>query len=169
MPSPDMEYSENRQQHPDENYTMPDAAIPAPTTPLVGVFARLLNSQIVRFGIVSVVATIVDMALLLAVNKYLPDTRVGNGVAIAAGYAGGTVAHFFLSRTLVFKPSTFHLGIEFALVCLVAVTAFAVTEALILWLHQGLGLTIGVAKVITLFPVFAWNYLGRRYLVYHRA
>ena len=138
-----------------------------PNTP----FSRLLQIRIVRFGIVSVLATIVDYAVLIAVRKTLPYQPVYYSIALALGYLAGTIVHFYLSRRLVFKPTRLHIGLEFLLVMLVATIGLVLTEIIAVplqgYLQSKLPFSDVIAKTVALVVVFCWNYLSRRYLIYH--
>ncbi len=143
--------------------------------PLVMILKSILGLHIVRFGLVSVVATVVDYAVLIILVHLRPDNQAFMGFAIAAGYILGTLVHFVLTRKLlIFKPTEHHVSVEFIMVAVVAGIGLALTEIIIIYTRPELaqlGLhapyDIGIAKTVALVIVFFWNYLGRKYFIYH--
>ena len=143
--------------------------------PFLMLLKSILGLHIVRFGLVSAVATVVDYAVLIMLVHLQPDNKAFMGFAIAAGYILGTLVHFVLTRKLlIFKPTEHHVSVEFIMVAVVAGIGLALTEVIIFYSRPELvqlGLRapydIGTAKTIALVIVFFWNYLGRKYFIYH--
>jgi len=128
--------------------------------------SRLLHMRIVRFGFVSAIATIADYGVRLPAKNLLPNLPIYIVIAITLGYLTGTIVHFYLTRWFVFKPTKFHIGMEFFLVLLVAVIAWALTQGIVLTLYWRGKMDFLPANIIATLVVFCWNYLGRRYLIY---
>ena len=140
---------------------------PLQQSPPPSLLQRLLARKIVRFGLVSVVATVADFGVYLPLCKVFPDLPLYISIAVTLGYLAGTVVHFYLTRLLVFKPTKFHIGVEFTLVFIVALIAWGLTEGIVLALHTGSPrMKTFPAKVVATVIVFFWNYLARRYLIY---
>ncbi len=142
---------------------------------LIGLLRMLLGLHIVRFGMVSVIATLVDYAVITIMVRTLPDSKAMLGISIAIGYILGTLVHFVLARKLlIFKPTEHHVGVEFIMVAVVAGIGLFLTEVIVIYMRPELD-TFGLhdpynlwgAKTVALVVVFFWNYLGRKHFIYH--
>lgn len=122
--------------------------------------------QIVRFGAVSIVATVADVGTLMLLKRALPDTMFFLTVAIAIAYAAGIVSHFMLARRWVFDPSHMSFASEFASVFVVGLVAWGLTELITVYLYAHAHWPLLFAKTAAIGIVFFWNFLARRRFIY---
>ena len=137
-------------------------------TPLVGLRPLLARhgstlEQVLRYGAVGGVSTVVDLAAFVVM------VDLGLAVLFAAGasFTLGTLINYALCYRFVFVRDRFRRSEE--VLRLFAVSAVGVgLNVLCVWL---LLLVLPVpplaAKIAAVPLVFAWNYLGRRWLVFH--
>jgi len=126
--------------------------------------------QLIKFGIVGAVSTVIDMGLLnLLVYLGLPYWA-----SLAIGFAGGTVNGYYMNSRWTFGYNTEgREGVKFGQFAIISGVGLFLTELIGNYyvanydasLHI-LGYEIGpqnVGKLIAVVLVFAWNYLGNRF------
>ncbi len=155
-------------------------------------FARLLfGLQIVRYGIVGVASTLVQMAVfyllastclkclgpddLMVRHLGLPSVFIGDGArALRAGIAqsaGFTVANAFcwiMSRKYVFVPGRHSWPVELALFFSVSLMAFAVGVALQSIAIDWLGWQTTVAAMLEVASALSINFIIRKFYVFKK-
>ena len=122
-----------------------------------------LVEQVLRYGFVGGVATIADLGSFIA----MVDLGVAVLLAAGASFALGTSINYALCYRYVFVRDCYRRSEE--ILRLFAVSAVGVgLNVLCVWsLLLALPLPPLAAKVAAVPLVFAWNYLGRRWLVFH--
>jgi putative flippase GtrA len=86
--------------------------------------------------------------------------------ASAASFVTATLVNYLLCRAFVFRSGRFSRREEASRLFVIAVVGLGLNSAAV-WLLAGvLGANPTLAKVLAVFPVFAWNYLGRRSMVF---
>lgn len=143
--------------------------------------------ELIRYGLVGALATLVDWAVLYVGTEYLFAPLNENAVypAHVLSFLSGLIVNFILSNLFVFtadsqrgKGNNFK---AFFLFAVIGVIGLGLTE-LGAWATDRLYgsatvvMTIGtfeikvylVAKVIMTIIVLFWNYLARKFLIYDR-
>jgi putative flippase GtrA len=87
--------------------------------------------------------------------------------ASAASFVVGCVINYFLSTRLAFRGGRFGRSMEVGSFLAVALIGLGLTTTLMYMLTGWARLTGVVAKVITVPIVLMWNFLGRRFFVFH--
>jgi putative flippase GtrA len=86
--------------------------------------------------------------------------------ASAVSFVTATLVNYLLCRAFVFRSGRFSRPEEVSRLFVVAVIGLGLNSAAV-WLIAGvLGANPTLATVLALFPVIAWNYLGRRSMVF---
>ena len=85
--------------------------------------------------------------------------------ASPASFLLGTTANYFLSYLLAFRRADRARGAELSRLLVVALVGLAL-NSLFVWIFVALGLAAVLAKVLAVPLVLAWNFLGRRALVF---
>ncbi|MBQ9315941.1 MAG: GtrA family protein [Atopobiaceae bacterium] len=123
---------------------------------------RLID-QIVKFGIVGVVATVVDYALLMLLSQV-----VGIDPVISAGisYCVSLVLNYLLSMRYVFSHrENLSRSREFVTFVVLSLIGFGLNE-LVMWLGTRAlgttGLAVTVTKAIATAIVMVWNFVSRK-------
>ena len=86
--------------------------------------------------------------------------------ALVAGFVTGTVVNYMLCRLLAFTGGRFQPWNEVLRLVAVSLVGLGLTMVLVAVLLR-LGLSPIMAKLIATVIAFAWNYAGRRWLVFH--
>ncbi|MDR0504338.1 MAG: GtrA family protein [Bifidobacteriaceae bacterium] len=118
--------------------------------------------QIIRYGLVAVVAFAVDFGTMTAFVEFVGWNHL---VAAAAGFVLGLIANYLLSERLVFGQPKVRSGLtrfaSFAVIGLVGLgileVAMYVQVDLLDWHYQ-------LAKIVATVIGFVWNYAARRVL-----
>ena len=89
--------------------------------------------------------------------------------ASATSFVTATVVNYFLCCAFVFRSGRFSRPEEMLRLFGIAVIGLGLNSAVVWLLAEILGMDPTVAKILAVFPVFAWNYLGRRTAVFDGA
>jgi len=127
--------------------------------------------QVVRFGMVGVLNTLVDFALL---NLFYHFFNLPLLVANTLSYSGGFVNSFIWNKNWTFSTrGSGHWGRDMILFGLVSISGLLVNNVGIYTLHEFLGgtsvLAINVQKLGASIASLTWNFIGYRYLAFPRA
>ena len=87
-------------------------------------------------------------------------------VASAASFTTATLANYLLCCALVFHRGRFSRAEEMLRLFSIAVVGLGLNSAAVWFLAKVLGFDPTLAKILAVIPVFAWNYLGRRWAVF---
>jgi putative flippase GtrA len=86
--------------------------------------------------------------------------------ASALSFVTATLVNYSLCCTFVFRRGRFSRPEEIARLFLIALVGLGLNSLVVLFLARILELNPTLSKIVAVFPVFAWNYLGRRKLVF---
>jgi putative flippase GtrA len=127
------------------------------TAPVESVFL-----QVPRALAVSVLALAIDFGL------YAACLYIGMPALLAAliGYLAGGVLQYVLCSWWVFSTSLKNDALGFVAFSILSLVGLAITEVVILVIHDGLGVHPYPAKVGAVGLAFAWNFLSRKYLLF---
>ena len=119
-----------------------------------------MPSQFALYLVVGGLSFVADMIVFLSILSY------GYVLAVAVGFSVGTFCNYLLSRLIAFRGGRFRVGVELLMLFVVALIGAGLTISLALLLTD-LGVGAVAAKIVATVIVLAWNYLGRRLLVFH--
>lgn len=135
----------------------------------IGAFASLVSPQrqmaLLQFILYSVVGGIcftIDIAGFVLL-RYLGMAILA---ASAVSFVTATIANYLLCCALVFRSGRFSRGEELLRLSTIAIIGLSLNSAVVWILAELLRLDPTLAKVLAVFPVLAWNYLGRRSMVF---
>lgn len=86
--------------------------------------------------------------------------------ASAISFVTATVVNYLLCCALVFRSGRFSRGEELLRLFAIAVVGLSLNSAAVWFLAQILAVDPTLAKIVAVLPVLAWNYLGRRSIVF---
>jgi putative flippase GtrA len=89
--------------------------------------------------------------------------------ASAISFVTATIANYLLCCALVFRSGRFSRGEELLRLFAIAVVGLSLNSAAVWFLAQILAFDPTLAKIVAVVPVLAWNYLGRRTVVFDGA
>jgi len=121
--------------------------------------------QVPRALAVSVLALGVDFAL------YAAFIYIGMPALLAAliGYLAGGVLQYVLCSWWVFSTSLKNDALGFVAFSILSLVGLAITEIVILIVHDWLGMHPYPAKIAAVGLAFAWNFMSRKYLLFRAA
>jgi putative flippase GtrA len=86
--------------------------------------------------------------------------------ASALSFVTATLVNYSLCCSFVFRRGRFSRPEEIARLFLIALVGLALNSLVVFFLARILPFNPTLSKIAAVFPVFAWNYLGRRKLVF---
>jgi putative flippase GtrA len=86
--------------------------------------------------------------------------------ASATSFVTATLANYLLCCAFVFRSGRFSRSEEILRLFAIAVIGLGLNSATVWFLAQILGAAPTLAKILAVFPVLAWNYFGRRSIVF---
>jgi putative flippase GtrA len=89
--------------------------------------------------------------------------------ASATSFVTATVTNYVLCCAFVFRRGRFSRQEEVLRLFAIAIVGLGLNSAVVWLLAEDLGFDPTLAKVLAVLPVLAWNYLGRRAVVFDRA
>ncbi len=90
-------------------------------------------------------------------------------IASAISFVAATVANYLLCCAFVFRSGRFSRPEEMFRLFVIAVVGLGLNSAVVWLLAERLEFPPTLAKILAVLPVFAWNYLGRRTIVFDGA
>ena len=136
-----------------------------------------LNMKVVRFGVVGVVNTLIDFAVL---NLLLALFGVTGGWPLvlcnAAAFLGASLNSYFLNKKWTFSQKTGASLRQYLVFLALALGGLVINSVVLYLLATGLSrpswlsptLWINVAKAAATVASLVWNYLACRYVVFGR-
>lgn len=141
--------------------------------------------QMVRFGLVGAVATVVDFAVLAVLthfdllSHFVRSAHLRQQLAVAAGYAAGLIICYIFSILWVFSHrSVSNKQVEFAIFMLIGVAGLVLTEVCVelclrvlsrmpfIMRHLAGHLPLYLAKCIAIVVVFFFNFVTRKMFLF---
>jgi putative flippase GtrA len=86
--------------------------------------------------------------------------------ASALSFVTATLVNYSLCCSFVFRRGRFSRPEEIARLFLIALVGLGLNSLVVFFLAKILLFNPTLSKIVAVFPVFAWNYLGRRKLVF---
>jgi putative flippase GtrA len=86
--------------------------------------------------------------------------------ASVVSFVTATFMNYFLCCVFVFRSGRFSRSEEMLRLFFIAVIGLGLNSAVVWFLAECLAFPPTLAKVLAVFPVFVWNYLGRRSIVF---
>jgi putative flippase GtrA len=120
--------------------------------------------QVPRALAASVLALIVDFAILVLCVRIIGMPAVPSALI---GYLVGGVLQYVLCSVWVFSTSLKNDAVGFLTFTLLSLVGLGITWIVVLAGHDWAGLPVEVAKAAAVGLAFAWNFLSRKYLLFH--
>ena len=118
--------------------------------------------QLGLYLIVGAICFVIDVGGFVALRRCgLPILS-----ASALSFVTATLFNYVLCCALVFRSGRFSRPEEIVRLFIIALVGLGLNTAVVLLLAKVLHLHPTLAKILAVFPVFAWNYLGRRTMVF---
>ena len=133
-----------------------------PTSVLAAPHQQMALLQLALYLIVGGICFCIDIGGFIALRYFeLPILP-----ASATSFATATFANYLLCCTFVFRSGRFSRLEEILRLFVIAVAGLGLNSAVVWLLAEILEFDPTLAKIFAVFPVFAWNYLGRRAIVF---
>lgn len=128
---------------------------------------KLLKNQNVKlfFGylIFAGFATLVDLGLLYSLTEFL---HVWYFYSAAFAYFVGMVTNYSLNKYLNFRNTSKRIILQFGLFVLVALIGLAINQLILYSFVEFVKLWYMLAKIISIFIVMFWSFLGHSRLTF---
>lgn len=123
----------------------------------------------VKFGMVGAVSTTIDMLLLNISHRLMGNAPNLLWLAVAIGYAGGTVNGYFMNSRWSFRFDT--KGQEkkkFVQFATVSCVGFFLTELIVHVLFHKFGFEKNIAKLIAIPIVVCWTFSANKFWTFKK-
>ncbi len=124
-----------------------------------------LNEILIYYLIISVIATVYDMALLYILTEfvgwnYLVSATISYSVGIVVGYAG--------QKIITFKDTNKRIAKQFGMFAFISVIGLLINLGVLKLCVDLFGLHYMVGKIIAIGVGFFWNYTANRKLTFRK-
>ena len=126
-------------------------------------YAALL--QLMLYLVVGGICFCIDIGGFILVRQ-LPVSVL---TASAISFMAATFANYLLCCTFVFRSGRFSRSEEMMWLFVISIVGLGLNSAVVWLLAECLHFPPTLAKILAVLPVFAWNYLGRRAIVFDGA
>lgn len=118
-----------------------------------------LLAQIMKFGVVGVVATVIDFGIMNLLHYGL-----GLNILIAntSGFIVSLIFNYVASMKYVFAHKEGMSRREFIIFVVLSVIGLALNDGIVLALNAGLGLEANIAKICATALVMVYNFVTRK-------
>jgi putative flippase GtrA len=128
---------------------------------LVGLPAGTLH-QLALYLVVGTICFCIDIGGFVTLRYFeLPVLT-----ASATSFVAATLINYLLCCAFVFRKGRFSRPEEMLRLFGIAIVGLGLNSIVVLLLAEILSFDPTLAKILAVFPVFAWNYLGRRTIVF---
>lgn len=119
--------------------------------------------QMVRYGVVAIIAFIIDFGLLYVFTTHL---HIFYLLSATLSFSISLIANYYLSIAWVFTDTTGRAKhVQITLFVLIGVSGLALNTVVIGFCTSALGIYYLYSKLIATVIVFFWSFLSRRYLM----
>ena len=127
---------------------------------------KKLIIQLIKFGVVGVVATLIDLAVLMILKEYM---KIDVLVASAAAFLVSVIANYILSMLFVFQGGKNSKSKEFLLFVVLSIGGLLLNQ-LIMWIGTEIMTAYYLwAKVFALVFVPIYNFVTRKIFLEKKA
>lgn len=118
-----------------------------------------LLAQIMKFGVVGVIATVIDFGIMNLLHYGL-----GLNILIAntSGFIVSLIFNYLASMKYVFAHKEGMSRREFIIFVVLSVIGLALNDGIVLTLNAGLGLEANIAKICATALVMVYNFVTRK-------
>lgn len=121
--------------------------------------------QIFKFGLVGVLNTAIDFGLLnLLVLVFGWPVIWANTLSFSAAVTNS----FFMNKYWTFDEREGRLHMQFWGFLIVALVGLGISDLMIYWLSDLIGLHYNLAKLASVLVVFIWNFWASKYLIFKK-
>jgi putative flippase GtrA len=119
--------------------------------------------QILMYLIVGGICFCIDIGGFILICEFVVVSIL---MASAISFTAATLANYLLCCAFVFRRGRFSRSQEMLRLFVIAVVGLGLNSTVVWLLAERLVLPPTLAKILAVLPVFAWNYLGRRSIVF---
>ena len=126
--------------------------------------------QFFRYFFVGGIAFLLDTAVVVYLTDY---QNVYYIMSVVMGFTVGILINYILSSVWVFHRNSKNISktqhaLDIAIFAIIGIIGLFLTIAIIWLLFDVLAFSILFSKIIASAIVLFWNFIGRKYLVFHR-
>ena len=130
---------------------------------------KILKIEFIRYGLVGAVSTVLDYVFLNISAVLMGNRSDLLWLATAIGFCVGLVNGYYMNSRWTFKYNT--RGQEakkFSQFAIISLVGLGLTEVIVLYFANSLGLDKNIAKLIAVIIVFFWNYFGNKFWTFQK-
>ncbi|MBN2535793.1 MAG: GtrA family protein [Spirochaetales bacterium] len=126
-----------------------------------------LSIQFFRYGIVGGIASVVDYGMMLLFKEvFLVYYLIAGGI----GFCAGLVVNYILSILWVFPVKTMeNKFLEFAIFGVIGGIGLGLLTLFLWFFTDIVSIDYKISKIIAMILVLFWNFLARKYVLFHYA
>jgi putative flippase GtrA len=124
----------------------------------------ILKNQIILYAMVGGICSSVDILIFYLFHL------ISNNLLISsiASFIIATCINYLLSRKFVFTPGRYEIASEFSRLFAVSAVGLLLNTAVVYMLTHYIETTPIFSKILAIPIAFMWNFLARKFLVFHR-
>ena len=119
-------------------------------------WSKICQSSLIRFGVVGLISTLIDIFVLNLANHFGASTWISTGIGFIAGATNG----YFLNSKFVFAKDKSYA--RYTKYLIISLGGLLLTELIVTTLHDLYSLNLNLGKLVAVMIVFFWNYLGSK-------
>lgn len=131
---------------------------------LKNILHSLYKIKVIRYAFIGGFVALADLIFFFVCAQLLAFSYLWVN---AIGFIAGTLINYYLCILFIFKSgSRFQTRNEVIAIFFISGTALLLNQRIIFVLVEKVAFALMPAKILTVLAVFAWNYLGRKHLVF---
>lgn len=131
--------------------------------------SKILGIEIVRYGLVGFVSTVLDYLILNVSFKMMGDQDDLLWLATAIGFFAGLVNGYYMNSRWTFKYNTEGKEAKkFSQFAIISLVGLGLTELIVISFTNKMGMDKNISKLIAVGVVFFWNYFGNKFWTFQK-
>jgi putative flippase GtrA len=119
--------------------------------------------QVLMYLIVGGICFCIDIGGFILICEFVAVSIL---IASAMSFTTATLVNYLLCCAFVFRRGRFSRSQEMLRLFVIAIVGLGLNSTVVWLLAERLEVPPTLAKILAVLPVFAWNYLGRRSIVF---
>lgn len=122
-----------------------------------------VDITLVRYFLFAGTATVIDISLLFILTEF---ANLYYMLSAGIAYFAGMITNFVLNKFLNFETAEKNYTKQFSKFFVIAIIGLGLNQLIIYFLVETFDLWYMIARLISLFVVFSWSYLGNKYFTF---
>jgi putative flippase GtrA len=118
---------------------------------------------VIKYFVFAGVATVVDLSILFILTEFFSVYYI---LSAGIAYSAGMLTNFTLNKFLTFENNDTQYAKQFSKFFIIALIGLGLNQLIIYLLVENFEIWYMFARVISLFIVFSWSYLGNKHFTF---